>query len=49
LTILARKHRAVEIREYFIPDFSEWKSHRPYTKGFVKLLLDLKKEDPKAT
>jgi hypothetical protein len=43
------KDLAVEIREYFIPDFSDWKNHDPYAKGFEKLLRDLKTEDPKAT
>ncbi|HSZ62386.1 MAG TPA: toll/interleukin-1 receptor domain-containing protein [Terriglobales bacterium] len=43
------KDLAVEIREYFIPDFTDWRNHDPYTKGFEKLLRDLKTEDPKAT
>jgi uncharacterized protein YjbI with pentapeptide repeats len=33
---------AREIREYFIPDFSDWKSHDSYQKGFNRLLRDLK-------
>jgi hypothetical protein len=36
------KDLAVEIREYFIPDFSEWKNHDPYAVGLEKLLRDLK-------
>jgi hypothetical protein len=33
---------AQEIREYFIPDFSNWKDHDSYKKAFDKLLKDLK-------
>jgi uncharacterized protein YjbI with pentapeptide repeats len=36
------KDLAVEIREYYIPDFSEWKSHDSYQKEFEKLLRDLR-------
>jgi hypothetical protein len=43
------KDLAAEIREYFIPDFSDWKNHAPYTKGFEKLLRDLKTEGSKVT
>jgi hypothetical protein len=39
---------AEEIREYYIPDFSDWKNHDSYTKGFEKLLGGLKAEAPKA-
>ena len=39
---------AVEIREYFIPDFSDWKNHDSYAKGFENLLRDLKAEGSKA-
>jgi len=42
------KDLAVEIREYYIPDFSNWKNHDPYAKGFENLLRDLKTEGPKA-
>jgi hypothetical protein len=35
---------AREIREYFIPDFSDWKTHDHYQKAFEKLLSDLKAE-----
>jgi Pentapeptide repeats (8 copies) len=33
---------AREIREYFIPDFSNWKDHDSYAKAFERLLRDLK-------
>jgi len=33
---------AREIREYFIPDFSNWKSHDAYQQAFNRLLHDLK-------
>jgi hypothetical protein len=33
---------AREIREYFIPDFSNWKDHDSYAKAFDRLLRDLK-------
>ena len=33
---------AREIREYFIPDFSNWKDHGSYKKAFERLLRDLK-------
>jgi hypothetical protein len=33
---------AREIREYFIPDFSNWKDHDSYQKAFDRLLRDLK-------
>jgi hypothetical protein len=33
---------AREIREYFIPDFSNWKNHDSYAKAFDRLLGDLK-------
>jgi uncharacterized protein YjbI with pentapeptide repeats len=36
------KDSAREIREYFIPDFSEWKEHDKYKKAFERLLGDLK-------
>jgi hypothetical protein len=34
----------VEIREYFIPDFSNWKNHDSFEGAFVRLLNDLKAE-----
>jgi hypothetical protein len=42
------KDLAVEIREYYIPDFSDWKNHDPYAEGLKNLLRDLKAEQPKA-
>ena len=36
------KDSAREIREYFIPDFSNWKDHDSYRKAFDRLLRDLK-------
>jgi len=42
------KDLAVEIREYYIPDFSNWKNHDPYAKEFRKLLRDLNTEASKA-
>ncbi len=39
------KDSAREIREYFIPEFSNWKTdHDTYTKAFEQLLRDLKAE-----
>ncbi len=38
------KDSAREIREYFIPDFSNWKDHDSYQKAFERLLKDLKAE-----
>jgi hypothetical protein len=39
------KDLAVELREYYIPDFSNWKDHNAFEKEFVKLLRDLKATD----
>src|SRR6185295_13444705 len=36
------KDLAVELREYYIPDFSNWKDHDSFEKEFAKLLRDLK-------
>jgi hypothetical protein len=33
---------AEEVRSYFIPDFSNWKSHDDFEQSFVRLLSDLK-------
>jgi TIR domain/Pentapeptide repeats (8 copies) len=33
---------AREIREYFVPDFSNWKDHDSYSRAFERLLRDLK-------
>jgi hypothetical protein len=38
------KDSAREIREYFIPDFSNWKDHDSYQAAFERLLRDLKAE-----
>jgi uncharacterized protein YjbI with pentapeptide repeats len=43
------KDSAREIREYFIPDFSNWKDHDSYQKTFDQLLRDLKAEAARAT
>jgi len=42
------KDLAAEIREYYIPDFSDWKNHDPYAEGLKNLLRDLKTEGPAA-
>ena len=39
------KDLAVEVREYFIPDFSSWKNHDSYQKALSRLLRDLKDEE----
>jgi hypothetical protein len=36
------KDMAREIREYFIPDFTNWKDHDAFETGFARLLKDLK-------
>jgi hypothetical protein len=36
------KDLAVEVREYFIPDFYNWKSHDDFEAAFAKLLRDLR-------
>ena len=36
---------AVELREYYIPDFSNWKDHDAFEAEFGKLLRDLKAEE----
>jgi hypothetical protein len=38
----AGKDSAREIREYFVPDFSNWKNHDDYSHAFDRLLRDLK-------
>ncbi len=38
----AGKDSAREIREYFIPDFSNWKEHDSYQTAFQRLVKDLK-------
>ena len=39
------KDLAVELREYFIPDFSNWKDHDQFETAFTRLLQDLRAED----
>ena len=39
---------AEEIREYYIPDFSNWKNHDSYAEALKKLLDGLKARDSKA-
>jgi len=41
------KNLAIELREYFIPDFSDWKDHDSFEKAFDRLLRDLKAEENK--
>jgi uncharacterized protein YjbI with pentapeptide repeats len=41
------KDSAREIREYFIPDFSNWKNHDSYQEAFQRLISDLKASDIK--
>jgi len=38
------KDSAREIREYFIPDFSNWKDHDSYQAALGRLVRDLKTE-----
>jgi hypothetical protein len=40
----AGKDLAVEVREYFIPDLSNWKDHDAFEAAFAKLQKDLKAE-----
>jgi uncharacterized protein YjbI with pentapeptide repeats len=40
------KDSAREIREYFIPDFSNWKNHDSYQEAFQRLISDLKASSP---
>jgi uncharacterized protein YjbI with pentapeptide repeats len=44
----AGKDSAREIREYFIPDFSNWKNHDSYQEAFQRLISDLKASDFKS-
>jgi hypothetical protein len=39
------KDLAREIREYFIPDFSNWKDHDAFEAAFARLLNDLKADE----
>jgi len=40
---------ATEIREYYIPEFSNWKNHDPYQTEFEKLLRALRSDESKTT
>ena len=40
------KDLAREVREYFIPDFSDWKDHDRFEAAFTRLLRDLRAEEP---
>jgi uncharacterized protein YjbI with pentapeptide repeats len=42
------KDLAAEVREYFIPDFSNWKDHDAFEAAFGRLREDLKVGTPKA-
>lgn len=42
------KDLAVELREYFIPDFSNWKHHDSFEIGFERLLKDLRSKSKAA-
>jgi TIR domain len=39
------KDLAIELREYYIPDFTKWKDHDAFEAEFAKLLRDLKATD----
>ena len=39
------KDLAVEVREYFVPDFSHWKNHDAFENAFMKLLNSLSASD----
>lgn len=41
------KDLAIEVQEYFIPDFSDWKNHDAFESSFAKLLRDLKAQEAK--
>jgi uncharacterized protein YjbI with pentapeptide repeats len=40
------KNLGVELREYFIRDFSRWKEHDQFEASFARLLKDLKADEP---
>jgi hypothetical protein len=42
------KDSAREIREYFIPDFSNWKNHDSYQEAFQRLISDLQASTSKS-
>ena len=39
------KDLATELREYFIPDFSDWKNHDAFESAFARLLQDLRTDE----
>jgi len=39
------KDLAIEVREYFIPDFSNWKNHDSFEAAFARLQTDLRAAD----
>jgi uncharacterized protein YjbI with pentapeptide repeats len=41
------KDLGIELREYFIPDFTNWKDHDAFEAAFERLLRDLKAEEKK--
>jgi len=41
------KDLAVKVREYFIPDFSNWKDHDAFESAFARLKKDLEAENSK--
>ena len=41
------KDLAVEVREYFILDFSNWKDHDDFEAAFARLLADMKAGESK--
>ena len=36
---------ALEVRRYFIPDFSDWKNHDKFEAAFARLLKDLRADE----
>lgn len=43
-----KKDLAIEVREYYVPDFTDWKDHDTFEAEFRKLLRDLRAETPQA-
>ncbi len=39
----------MELREHFIPDFSNWKDHDAFEAAFARLQKDLQAEDQQRT
>lgn len=39
-----KKDLAIEVREFYVPDFSNWKDHDVFEAEFAKLLRDLRAE-----